>query len=138
MAAPGEGILELGTGEYRFEELADAQQIELVHGAQGGYHVWASFRVIGLRSERVKLDLIASPDGQKLQESHVPSLKLELGNGMDQYLGWPAQLAEPACLVGRPLLLRATLTDHAGNFASDERLIVPVFRSGSDVPTCGL
>ena len=45
-----EPALELGTGEIEFEALADAGSIYVIHGPQGGYHLLASLRVVGIEA----------------------------------------------------------------------------------------
>lgn len=37
--------VELGTGAERFESLTDGQEVVLVQGPQGGFHVWAAVRI---------------------------------------------------------------------------------------------
>ena len=43
------GIL-LGTGEYEFEALGDGDEIDIVYGPQGGYHLLGSIRIKGLEA----------------------------------------------------------------------------------------
>lgn len=43
---PPEGpAIDLGTGELEFEPLADGDELAIVQGSQGGYHLYGSFRV---------------------------------------------------------------------------------------------
>lgn len=37
--------VDVGGGMLDYEELADGQDVDLVYGAQGGFHVWTSVRV---------------------------------------------------------------------------------------------
>lgn len=50
-------VVDVGTGEFDFQELAPGDPVTLVHGAQGGYHVWTAIRVhdAALRDVRVNL-----------------------------------------------------------------------------------
>lgn len=50
-------VVEVGTGEFDFQELAAGAPVTLVHGAQGGYHVWTAIRVhdAALRDARVNV-----------------------------------------------------------------------------------
>ena len=43
-AGPESGEFEVGTGTWRFESVVDGQPVDLVRGAQGGWHVWVSVR----------------------------------------------------------------------------------------------
>ena len=40
----------LGTGEYEFETLEDGDEIDIVYGPQGGYHLLGSIRIKGLEA----------------------------------------------------------------------------------------
>ncbi|MEM9071240.1 MAG: hypothetical protein AAGE52_22200 [Myxococcota bacterium] len=126
--AAGEGTLELGTGEVGFETLEDYQPVALVAGPQGGHHIWLSLRAEGLSSDRVLLEVDAVP----LEETEPPPRRepvrifmTPVEGDMREIVGWPAQLAEPECLVDVPLSVRVTLTDSRGNQISDERIVVP-------------
>lgn len=39
--------VEIGTGDQSFEPLADGDPVTMVHGPQGGWHVWGSLRATG-------------------------------------------------------------------------------------------
>ncbi len=125
---PGEVSVQLGTGEVAFEALVDDQEVPLVAGSQGGHHVWLSFRAEGVSSDRVLLDV----DAVVLDESEPPPSRepvrirlSELDDGSREYIGWPAQLVEPECLVGKRLSVRITLTDSSGAECTDERIVIP-------------
>ncbi len=124
---PGEILVELGTGEVAFEALRDGTTLPLVAGPQGGHHVWLGFRVTGARSERAYLTVEPIPltTGEPPARSAPVRIFLStMPDGRREYFGWPAQLAEPACLVGEPVILRVTIEDERGNRGSDERTIV--------------
>ena len=72
---PTVGTLTLGTvdvprfGDSRWVDLVDDQQVQLVPGAQGGFHVWVLYRTQGLTG-RVQVFRIAErlpPDGSPRQ-----------------------------------------------------------------------
>lgn len=136
---PDEGRLELGTGTWRFEPVADGDELPLVKGAQGGWHVWIAVRAHGLESGVGSLEIELQP----ADESEPPQ-RTRLGVQLDppdaeggrSYLGWPAILGDPSCAVGRLLRVRATLTTPSGERFEDEREIVP--GPGDDPPpACG-
>ena len=137
----GTGIAELGTGEWRFEALdpaAEAQDVELIRGAQGGVHIWTSVRVVGLAPARVTMELVTEPvDGSLASERSVVEVDFDdLGEdtaGMHELIGWPAVVSRPGCIVDRELRLSITLTDQDGATAYDERIVVP---RGTDMPAC--
>lgn len=135
--APGELVVELGTGEVAFEPLVDGTELPLVAGPQGGHHVWIGFRVTGLASTRAELTVEPIPltTGEPPPRSAPVRVVLtELPDGSFEYFGWPAQLADPGCLVGEQMILRITLEDSRGSRGSDERTIV--VGEGTAVPPC--
>lgn len=127
--APDEGAptLELGSGESRFVAVSPGDEVELVRGSQGGYHVWLSLRAHGLAGERMQMLLEVEPaDGSMAtQESHV-RVFLDEGADVSEYVGWPALIQTPECFVGRDVRVRAALTDDAGRTAVGEVVVVPV------------
>jgi hypothetical protein len=133
-AAVGEGVAELGTGEAEFEPLTDGQIVPIIHGAQGGYHVWLSAQVLGLDARRVSMSIETQrADGTlPVETSHVtvaltPSTTTE---GMREMVGWPAILANPDGVHGAPLRVTIRFADPvSGVVASDERTIVPMHPS---------
>lgn len=49
------GWVELGTGTRRFEALEPGQEVPIIQGIQGGYHVWGGFRGGGFDDSDVRL-----------------------------------------------------------------------------------
>ncbi|MCA9614443.1 MAG: hypothetical protein KC586_16925 [Myxococcales bacterium] len=134
---PGELVVELGTGEVAFEALTDGTTLPLVAGPQGGHHVWIGFRVAGMASDRAYLTVEPIPlaTGElPPRAAPVRVILSGLDDGRREYFGWPAQLAEPGCLVGEQLILRVTIEDERGSRGSDERTIV--VGKGTGVPAC--
>lgn len=137
-ASPGDGAVELGTGEWEFVPLADEAEVELVLGAQGGYHIWTSLRAEGLSPEDVMLEIETQPadDSLEPEQSRVP-VDLESGDdGTLELVGWPAILSQPGCVVDRMLRLRVTLTDARGATAADERYVLPTASATSAPEGC--
>jgi hypothetical protein len=99
--------------------------------------VWIGFRVTGLASTRAELTVEPIPltTGEPPPRSAPVRVVLtELPDGSFEYFGWPAQLADPGCLVGEQMILRITLEDSRGSRGSDERTIV--VGDGTAVPPC--
>ncbi|WP_437720318.1 hypothetical protein [Sorangium sp. So ce861] len=128
---PARGIAELGTGEWQFEPLADGQEVELAHGAQGGWHLWTSVRTLGLEPEGVLLEVttsvIGDPSSATTSRGRIELTELE--DGHCEFIGWPAVLGEPACAIGRTLQVRGVVTDARGTVATGERLVRPRWSS---------
>lgn len=122
----GEAVVELGTGEWRFEPLADEQEVTLVMGSQGGYHVWVSVRAEGIDPDDVTFRVEYEPldDPSAMQESRIRlDFDTDETDGTPIFLGWPAQLAEPEAFDGRMTTLRVTVRDRHGARGTDERAI---------------
>lgn len=133
----GELAIELGTGEWQFEPLVDGQSVRLVHGAQGGWHVWTSVRTTGVDPEHVRLELgmrLADDPEADWDTSRIDVRMVEDGDAL-AYLGYPFVVPRPACVVGRPLELRATLTDAHGRRGSDACMIVTDWVPVEGTPT---
>lgn len=134
----GEGTLELGTGEWQYEPIADGQDVTMVHGAQGGWHVWASFLVEGLDPSRVEMTIETQPaDESEPPETSRVHVDLQTGTGgAYELVGWPAILARPACAVDRLMRVRVTLKDRHGVTAGDECYLVPRAPATDSPGTC--
>jgi hypothetical protein len=132
----GVGTLELGTGEWMFEPfVVEEQEVPLIAGVQGGYHVWLSAHTTGV-GDRVLFDIATQPlDESRPEEGgEVYVFMDEMGDDAWEILGYPAVLSTPACDLGKPLRVRVTLTDEEGDTATDECIVVPT----GDRETLGL
>ena len=115
---PTTGTLALGTidvprfGDMRWVELTDSQQVELVPGAQGGFHVWVMYRIQDLTgrvqvfrtADRVPQDgspsqrvlttsgFITIPPGTTWQSDPIPSFMCPTPIGVS-VLSAPIQLS---------------------------------------------
>ena len=47
---------EVGTGAYAFEAVTSGEVLEIVHGPQGGDHVWLGVRVVNMQPKRFHLE----------------------------------------------------------------------------------
>ncbi len=134
----GDATLELGTGEIVFEDItSDTQELPLIMGSQGGYHVWMSFRAEGIVGNRVLMELDAIPLSETAPPPRRAPVRVhveEMPGGMHQLVGWPAVLDQPACYVDRPLRIEVSITDRDGRVAVDEKTIIPRF--DGELGTC--
>lgn len=105
-----DAALELGTGSWRFEPLEDGQEVELVRGAQGGWHVWISVRVKGMQGEPPPLRLTVQPaDESRAAATSEVLLPFDppRDDGWRQLVGYTGVVNDPSCLVGE--LVRFTV-----------------------------
>ncbi len=119
--------LEIGTGTWRFEPVADGGEVPLVYGAQGGWHLWLAIRVRGVAADSASLEVVhyplASPH-EPVRVAHGVHLDPENPEGFRAYLGWPAILERPACSVGHRYRLEVTLRPATGGKLSAVREVV--------------
>ena len=54
--------VEVGTGEFQFESLSDGDVVTMIHGPQGGWHVWTSVITHGSEPEVRIRPAIEAPD----------------------------------------------------------------------------
>lgn len=136
---PDEPALELGTGTARFEPVVDGDELPMIRGAQGGWHVWASVRVTGMDVDVGSLRF----EHQPADESEPP-VELAVGAHFDpadatggrSALGYAMIFSDPTCSVGRLHRIRVTLTTPSGETLSAERDVMP---TGGEFPPppCG-
>lgn len=124
--APGVEV-ELGTGSFRFEPLEDGQQVALVRGAQGGFHLWLSLRVRGLEDSRPAITWTMQP-ADETRAPHEVQVALPFdppdAAGFRKLIGYTGIVKDPACLVGKLLRIEASLPMAGGELVSVEREVV--------------
>jgi len=123
--ATGSQSVRLGTGEAEFESMEGEPQIQLVHGAQGGFHVWASFLAYGFESQALDLTLTTSVEGAA--ENLVMHARLTTREMLDaegapvrSFAGFPAQVRDARCADGRRVELRLHLSQPGGGAAAED------------------
>jgi hypothetical protein len=139
---PGVSI-DLGTGQDDFEEIprTGAPNVQLIHGPQGGYHVWGRVKFSGFQPD-VDIWFIATrlSDGVVLHDASVllhrwiasgVSFGLaDLGGGTfatEQGELIVLQITCPAQVLGDQLFIRAFVRERAtGRIAADWRTVTVV------------
>ena len=146
----GEGEPELLLGAANmagvgFFSLAGQDKLPLIHGPQGGFHVWLQLRARGLCADGAVLQRSTRRgDGAVITE--VAEI-VDLVGASDPALndqGWrelPAGRPAILCptdesVVGAPIVLHATLKDSAERTASAEATVVPACPQGPDEANC--
>lgn len=140
-ACQGTPRVELGTGELDFEALTPGQEIEVIRGPQGGYHLLASVRTQNLDPG----------DPTNLAASNNPEVKFRVAwngdditltgsyrQGLDAYEsdgGWTHQMVGRLCILDIPdddvladqsIHFSVELSDSTGLVISDERELIAV------------
>jgi hypothetical protein len=136
---PTEARLELGTGTARFVPITDGAELEMIHGAQGGWHVWVSVRAEGITQGTGTLEIEHGPaDGSAPMQRTRVGVMFDPADaqGRRASLGWTAIFDNPSCQQDRLYRIRVTLTTASGQRLSDERDVMP--RPGMYPPSpCG-
>jgi hypothetical protein len=120
-------VLEVGTGRDRFVPLGEADEVEVVFGPQGGYHIWGSLRTRGLDPDNAEVHFrvaLEGPPETTLSESRYV-LPLQKSGRWHQWLGLIGFVPEPAEVYGRRVLLSMTVRDRGGRTLSDTRTVIP-------------
>jgi hypothetical protein len=119
----------LGTGEAEFESMDGEPRLDLVHGVQGGFHVWASFLAYGF--ETAALDVIVTTTVEGAAESLVMHARLSTAELLDadgvparSFAGFPAQIRDARCADGRRVEVLLQVLDPAGGSAQDARACI--------------
>jgi hypothetical protein len=125
-AATGAGQrVVLGTGEAEFEPIEGEPRLRLVAGAQGGFHVWASFLAYGFVSTQVDLVLETRVEDDPAQSlvMHAHLVLREVadpsGEPAQSFAGFPAQIYDARCAQDKPVSVHLTLADSSGATAED-------------------
>jgi hypothetical protein len=138
-AVPNEASLELGTGTARFVPLADGDEVAMVRGVQGGWHLWVSVRADGLETNLASLEIAHQPADESEPEQVTRSgvtFDPPDAQGRLVTLGWQAILANPSCSVGRLHRIRVTVTTASGKRLTAEREVIPT-GGLNPPPPCG-
>ncbi|MAQ17336.1 MAG: hypothetical protein CMN30_21390 [Sandaracinus sp.] len=119
----GDPVVELGTGSWRFEALEDGQEVELVRGAQGGWHVWISLRTQHIDLDRPPMRLFVGPaDGSRPADEMAIALQFDPAGESEwrKLIGYTGIVNDPECLVGELVRFRVEL-DFQGETLISER-----------------
>lgn len=105
--------LELGTGESSFVPLTDGGTIELVHGPQGGYHLWVSSWFFGIEPDGHVIRYVAeTSEGTRLGETPLALTASALTPDQGGFLRVGDRVileVPPSAAVGHTITLRVTL-----------------------------
>ncbi len=109
--------LELGAGAASFEALTEGDEIELVRGAQGGYHIEIGLRATGIdASDLIAAELTGEIDGTQLATSK-PWLQFRCNPDTGTWDAWGTTLiydSTPEELDGQSTDVHVELTDVSG------------------------
>jgi hypothetical protein len=129
--------LDLATGQSSWEPLSDGSPIELIHGPQGGYHLFARLREQQLGGDVQVTFSVTPAEGGAPTNDPTDRIRLREGRGLLRTSqGWETSSAllvilvtvrAPAEVVGRRFVLEATVSPTgSGSSATVRRAITIV------------
>ena len=127
---PGPPIVELGSTAGEFRPLSDGAAVAIVHGSQGGYHVWGAVRAQNVDPREVRIHYTL-----RLDDGTPPiSERDDVGDleGTDDGLtpgfrvGTVVFVPDPTVVRSRACRLNVELTDMEGRTGSDSHRVFPV------------
>lgn len=129
----GDGWIELGTGFRTFEPLEPGQQVPIIMGIQGGYHVWGGIRGGGFDDSDVRLRFQLDLDGATIARADYAEFGLPPDRRDPSLRAYPGvaviyddnDRVQPTS--GRTMTLRVEVRSNAdGQVMTDETEVVPV------------
>ncbi len=135
-------MIDLGTGEYSFEPLSDGDEIDIIYGPQGGFHLLGSARIAEIEAgEHKNLNNPRNPT--TLFEAEIGGEQLVMSPSFTQGYepfategGWTHQtvgrlaildISDDDYLAGKEVVFSVVITDADGNShrASKTLVLVP-------------
>lgn len=125
--AAGPADIVLGTGEFEYEAVVDGQDLPIVAGPQGGYHVWLGFLARGVVKHCVvQTDLTRVEDEAVIGNPLFFEADLFEASeaGWLQYAGLPLQFV-PEDAEDQLIRVDVTITDDEDDTATASMQVVP-------------
>jgi hypothetical protein len=140
----------IGTGVFAFVPIADGDRVPIIHGPQGGHHIWGSVRArnvdpSALRARFTLFDgasgsvvntvdgvIDLSPIGSEatLAEPAPPGGP----DGWGEYLGSFVYVPNPCTIDERAVRMRVDVTDDSGRTCGDEHRFIATCRGACQCP----
>ena len=118
--------ISVGTGSRFYVPLIPGDEVDIIYGIQGGYHVWGGFEVSGILPDDVLFDFYLESGGEVVAEAHYIDSLEQVGVNY-QYGGVAVILTPtPESVSGDVAILRVELSDSRGTVLSDEVEIIPI------------
>ncbi|MFM2151803.1 MAG: hypothetical protein RL199_238 [Pseudomonadota bacterium] len=118
----------MGSGKDSYAATVDGATVEIIHGPQGGYHLWGAFRTAGIAAGPVSVtyDVLRDDTPAVTLSSTTYEVDPFARAGGREWAGLigyvPNEQLEAT--ANRPVVLSMTLTDAAGAVLHDERHVI--------------
>lgn len=119
--------VEVGTGEVGFAPLSAGDEVELVYGPQGGYHIWTAVRIRDVSVEQAQINVSARFEGTGAPAgpaSRWPAAPVIRGEARVHF-GMRTFIAQAPLADGKRIILRAEVITRDGRHGAGERAVVP-------------
>ncbi|MFN3197344.1 MAG: hypothetical protein ACE366_02830 [Bradymonadia bacterium] len=121
------GSIELGTGFRSFESLEDGQEVPIIAGIQGGFHIWGAIRGEHFDGSEVRMLFELVQDGEVVGGANYIDFITPDDDGIYEYPAVAVVFdeANPNLYEDKPTLMRVQLTDAEGQVLTDEITLDP-------------
>lgn len=117
-------LVELGTGADGFHPVADGDQLPLVMGPQGGYHIWAAVRVRApINPKNLTMNFRLILDGAEVSNNTWKFTLSQNGSTWEWYAGTEI-VDDPMAVSGKEVEYRVEVVDVDGRKGSDSRRVI--------------
>ena len=134
-ADPNAPRLVVGTGFSAYEPVDDGDEVRIIEGTQGGFHIWGGFVATNISPRGVEIEFDASVAGREIgRVSYVDDLvfeddaPVEPGEGYE-YAGVSVFLAadvDPMAVSGSRVTLTGRVQDATGVVVTDSVEVIAV------------
>lgn len=117
---------EVGIGEDTFESLDDGEEVSIIAGPQGGYHITTAAWAHGVEGDTITVSgtLRLAASGDYLGPGFTTRWPVEEAEDEVEIPGLLNLLSDPERARNQEILLAVTVEDASGGTASDERVVV--------------
>lgn len=118
-------LVDVGGGMLDFEELEDGQEVDLVYGPQGGFHVWTSVRVHDVTIGEARINLYARyEDGTNAgTPSRVATPLGEQPGGKRVVYGLRTFITDAAAARGKRIVLRVEVVASGDRHGAGQKVV---------------
>lgn len=118
-------MVDVGGGFLDFEELADGQDVDLVYGSQGGFHIWTSVRVHDVTVGEAQINLLTRyEDGTNAgTPSRVATPLGEQPGGKRVVVGLRNFIGDGPAARGKRIVLRVEVVANDHRHGAAEKVV---------------
>lgn len=118
-------LVDVGGGMLEFEELSDGQEVDLVYGPQGGFHIWTSVRVHDVTIGEAQINLYARYEDGTLAgtPSRVATPLGEQPGGKRVVYGLRNFITDADAARGKRIVLRVEVVASGDRHGAGEKVV---------------